>query len=285
MRQIHLNFVTFDYLIVSTPTKRAFFSTLVTLICISIVGCSDQVRTPTTSELAEFEKAGPVHSDVRAVFLSGTHGNSGAYHVMPGEVLEFTMPAILQAVTAEATREARGIVPYTCRVSEKGTVILPIVGEIEVAGKAMTQIESDVIDAYYPKYAAHRPNILVRLVERLEQIPFTVIGLVNRPGTFPYPPDIRYNLMQAIAFADGLNLDLEPRYATVYRLKADGSIASVTLHIAQESKFVEDSTTYIKPGDVIAVEHTPRTRTKAFLDKVLRLNVGAYVNAQDLWDD
>ncbi|MFH1719647.1 MAG: polysaccharide biosynthesis/export family protein [Planctomycetota bacterium] len=285
MRQKAVNFVMYDYLTVCKSKKRVFFGLFIAILCACLVGCGDHVLPPSAKELTEFEKAGPRHPDVDAALLSRARGNGGAYRVMPGEVIELTMPAILQVVTAEGTRGAAGTVPYTCRVSEKGTVTLPVVGEIEVAGKTLTQIESDVIDAYYPKYATVRPPVLVRLIERIEQIPFMVIGLVNKPGTFPYPPDVQYNLMQAIAFADGLNLNLEPRYATVYRLKADGSIADVTLHIAQDSKFVEASTTHIKPGDVIAVEHTPRTRTKAFLDNVLRLNVGAYVNTWDLWQD
>ncbi len=282
MRQKNLNFVNYDNLVVRIYKKYIFQNALISLICICLAGCGDQVRTPSASELAEFEKAGPVYPDINASLLSRYRANSGAYRVMPGEVLELTMPAILQVVTAEESREATGTVTYTCRVNEKGTITLPVIEEIEVAGKTLTQIETDIIDSYYPKYAAVRPSLLVRLIERVEHIPFTVIGLVNKPGTFPYPPDIQYNLMQAIAFADGLNLDLEPRYATVYRLKADGTIADVTLHIAQDSKFVEAATTYIKPGDVIAVEHTPRTRTKAFIDKVLRLNVGAYVRAENV---
>jgi len=285
MRQKAVNFVTYDYLILYTLKKRVFFGLFMAVLCACLAGCGDQVLPPSAKELTEFEKAGPRHPDVDMALLPRARSNGGAYRVMPGEVIELTMPAILQVVTAEGTRGAAGTVPYTCRVSEKGTITLPVVGEIEVAGKTLTQIESDVIDVYYPKYAVVRPSVLVRLIERLEQPPFTVIGLVNRPGTFPYPPDVQYNLMQALAFADGLNLDLEPRYATVYRLKADGSIADVTLHIAQDSKFVEASTTHIKPGDVVAVEHTPRTRTKAFLDRVLNINVGAYVPADDLWND
>ncbi len=49
--------------------------------------------------------------------------------------------------------------------------------------------------------------------------------------------------------------------------------------------FAEALNTRIKPGDIIAVEHTPRTRTNAFLNKVFRVSAGVYLRAEDLWDD
>ncbi|MHC4322788.1 MAG: polysaccharide biosynthesis/export family protein [Planctomycetota bacterium] len=206
----------------------------------------------------------------------------GAYRVMPGEVLELTMPAILQVITAEGQDEVGTIAPYMCRVSQKGTIALPVVGEIDVAGRTLSQIETVVINAYYPKYAVNRPSVYARLVERLEQPPFTVIGLVNRQGSYPYPTDVQYNIMQAVGMAGGLNLDLDPRYAMVYRLKPDGEIVNATFRIENGPKFADALNVRIKPGDIIAVEHTPRTRTTAFLNKIFRVSVGVYLRPDAL---
>jgi len=123
------------------------------------------------------------------------------------------------------------------------------------------------------------------VVERLGQPLVTVIGLVNRPGNFPYPPDVQYNLMQALGLAGGLELVAEPRYATVYRLKPDGGIVSAIFKIVDDSKLTEALSTLIKPGDIVAVEHTPRTRAKMFLDRVFRINMGTYIGLDDVWDE
>jgi len=114
------------------------------------------------------------------------------------------------------------------------------------------------------------------VVERLGQPMFTVFGLVEKPGNFPYPPDVQYNLMQAIAFAGGLDRDTNPRYLTIYRLKKNGQSAHVTLAITEGTKLVESSNVIIRPGDIIVVEQTPKTRTKQFLDKTFRANIGIY---------
>jgi hypothetical protein len=114
------------------------------------------------------------------------------------------------------------------------------------------------------------------IVERLQQPLFTVMGLVNTPGNFPHPPDVQYTLMQAIGFAGGLNPVVEPRYVTIYRLKRDGKCISATFPIIDRKNLANASNTLIKPGDIVAVEHTPRTRTALFLDRVFRINIGTY---------
>jgi len=116
----------------------------------------------------------------------------------------------------------------------------------------------------------------------------SVVGLVGRPGNFPYPHDVRYTLIQAIALAGGLDLTADPRYVSVYRLKADGTIADVTLQLVDpenQEKLTETLAMPLKPGDVVSVEHTLRTRTNRFLDRVFRVSLGLYFRPESLWDD
>jgi len=551
-----------------SKTHIVFCLFLTLLLSIYLVGCRDRVILPSAAQLIEFENAGPVHSSVDMDRLVRAKIGGGGYRVVPGDVLELTMPTILRVVTVEEPKIPGQSTPYVCRVSERGTITLPIVGEIEAAEKSLAEIESAIIDAYYPKYAVTRPSVFARIleyktakvsvtgavekpgiyelrsdrmslvallmeaggiidqgaaliriihsdetalnnvktpgerlektteqtieqsikpketmlavpsarypfsneievqltfeqptrsnttgrldiikhdgttllteqlditseierevllrklaqkdsrvstgkvnqrlcalaemlkpgsgicnsgnkstdkkmnpnaelnmaqillaggfadeninsntepnwsdseqnstiddalykqlvekyqelidtfgqdkksengkkvpfgklnkheplvlpvkglnipfadvalqdgdsiiVERLEQPLFTVIGLVNKPGNFPYPPDVQYNLMQALGFAGGLDQATEPRYATVYRLKPDSTVVRAAFKIVDGSKLTDASSTLIKPGDIIAVEHTPRTRTKLFLDRVFRINFGVY---------
>jgi len=126
------------------------------------------------------------------------------------------------------------------------------------------------------------------IVERLREPMITVVGLVNKPGNFPYPPNVEYNLMNAVGFAQGLRLEAEPRYATVYRLRADGTTVSATFNIVGIAKS-EDPTyalgIHLKPCDVIAVEHTPRTRAKVFWDRVFRFYISTYIRAEDIFEN
>jgi protein involved in polysaccharide export with SLBB domain len=270
--------VKYNNLIVRFSRGQILFNLLVVmLLTLNFAGCSDNVRPSSEKQLAQFENAGPVHPTEQMDQLIKAKTHRGAYHVMPGEALELTMPAILQVVTAEGKEGIGEVAPYMCRVSEKGTITLPVVGEIQVVGMTLNQIETAVIEAYYPRYAVSRPSVFARLVERTGQLPFVVIGLVNKPGSFEYPHDVQYSLMQAIGFAGGLNQDLEPRYAMVYRLTSDGKVANAAFQVAHGSKIENALTTNIKPGDIIAVEHTPRTRTNRFLERIFSIHVGAYI--------
>ena len=107
------------------------------------------------------------------------------------------------------------------------------------------------------------------------------MGLVTRAGNFPYPPDVQYSLMQAMGFAGGLNPIVEPRYVTIYRLNQNGKCVSATFPIKGKSKLANASNTLIKPGDIIDVEHTLRTRTALFLDRTFRISVGTYWRLND----
>jgi protein involved in polysaccharide export with SLBB domain len=126
------------------------------------------------------------------------------------------------------------------------------------------------------------------VVEPPREQSVAVMGLVARPGNMPYPPGARYNLIQAIAFAGGLDLVADPRYVSVYRLAPDGQIASVTFQLVNPHRQQQLTGTLalpLKPGDVVSVEHTPRTRMNVFLDRVFRISLGLYVTPGDLWHD
>ena len=110
-------------------------------------------------------------------------------------------------------------------------------------------------------------------VERLEPRLFMVTGLVKRPGPFSYPEEASYNLSQALAFAGGVDDLLDPRYAQVYRQDADGQIIACAFTLAGDGE-VNTSRVQIKPGDIIAVEHTSRTSFRQALTTFIRFSTG-----------
>ncbi len=125
------------------------------------------------------------------------------------------------------------------------------------------------------------------VVERLTLQTISVLGLVTDPGSFPYPPGVTYNLAEALALAGGLDLVAQPRYVSVYRPKADGTVASATFQFAEkrrQEQLTEALTVKVKPGDIISVEHTPRTRTNVFFDRIVRISLGWYLYPDMFWE-
>ncbi len=117
-------------------------------------------------------------------------------------------------------------------------------------------------------------------VERYEPDTFTVIGLVKKSGAYEYPPEVTYNLMQALAVAGGVDTVADPPYATIFRKDKDGKILAATFGIAG-SGMALSSGFEIKPGDVIAVEHTALSWSRALLAQVLRINIGFFFDPTD----
>lgn len=125
------------------------------------------------------------------------------------------------------------------------------------------------------------------IVERIEPQYVTVLGLVQTPGNFDYPTDVQYNLAQVLGLADGLNMVADPRYVSVYRPRSDGTVASATFELVNprnQEELTERLALPVKPGDVVSVEHTPRTRTNVFIDRVFRISLGLYLDPGGLWD-
>jgi hypothetical protein len=126
------------------------------------------------------------------------------------------------------------------------------------------------------------------VVEPPQEQSIAVLGLVTRPGNMPYPPGVQRTLIEAIAFAGGLDPVADPRYVSVYRLTADGEVVSTTLQLVnprREQQLTETLALPLKPGDVVSVENTPRTYTNAFLYRFFRVSLGLYVSPEELWND
>jgi polysaccharide export outer membrane protein len=110
-------------------------------------------------------------------------------------------------------------------------------------------------------------------VREIAQANFTVVGLVNDPGVFPYPPGIRYTLAQALAIAGGLDAVGDPQYAKVVRQDASGKLVVVPFKIGG-SGLTDSASIVLRPGDVIAIERTARTETRRILVEVLNVGLG-----------
>ncbi len=262
----------------SQVTRIALAAVL--FVVLTLCGCGPKLSN--TAEVERFEAAGPMEAEKDFVGLGGIR-QKGPYRVVPGDILEFQMPAVLRVISSDLSDwfkptwgRQQDVEPYLVRISEAGTITLPIIGELEVAGKTLSEIEAMVIDVYYPKYVVNTPMVVCQVAkyQRESERVFTVMGLVLKPNAFPYPPDVQYNLMEALAFAGGLDMVADPRFVKIYRQDADGEIVSAVFSVGSKS-LMEAYRVAVKPGDVVYVDHTFRTRMNQFLADVLQIRLGA----------
>jgi polysaccharide export outer membrane protein len=123
------------------------------------------------------------------------------------------------------------------RVSDQGTVALPLAGSVKAAGRTPHQLEEAVAAMLKKRGMLTRPSVSV---EVSTYRPIYVLGEVNKPGQYPFQPGM--TMVSAAAVGGGFTYRAVQDYASVVRT-VDGDSA--------EGKVSRDG--LIQPGDVVTV--------------------------------
>lgn len=107
----------------------------------------------------------------------------------------------------------------TVQVSASGKIVLPLIGEVQAAGRTPKEIQADITQKLAVKYL-QSPLVSVTIKQAAAQS-ITVDGAVARPGVFPLTGIVP--LSQAIALGGGLNSVGTLDGVTVARKTAGGT--------------------------------------------------------------
>ena len=157
-------------------------------------------------------------------------------------------------------------------VVETGATVIRVRSASEQGGKVVT-LPVKGLNTPFADVAVNAGDTIE--VERLEPQFITVLGLVNRPGAFPYQPGARHTLASSLASAGGVNDVADPKFVRVYRQASDGQLVYATFPINNDLARLDDSAHIVlKPGDVVAVEHTGATRMRTLVAQMVRFSTG-----------
>jgi polysaccharide export outer membrane protein len=124
------------------------------------------------------------------------------------------------------------------RVTDTGSIALPLVGNITAAGRTTSQVERAIETEMRRKNLFRDPSVAV---EVKTYRPIFVLGMVERGGQFPYQPGM--TALSAVAVAGGFNYRGIQDYVSITRIGPDG--------IAREYRAPRDA--LVQPGDVVTV--------------------------------
>lgn len=133
-------------------------------------------------------------------------------------------------------------------VDQDGAVDLPLVGQVSVGGLTIAEA-SQAITAKYKQGYLVNPSVRT-LIKSYAKRRFTVLGAVNKAGSFYFPDGEKISLQQAIGMAGGYSRIASPSKIRIKRnalsepLKVDGK---------KLAKTGEAATFMIQPGDIIEV--------------------------------
>lgn len=154
--------------------------------------------------------------------------------IVPGEMLD---------VSEYHTPEFHSSV----RVSAGGTVLLPMVGEVSVAGLDEPGAARAIAAVLVEKKILTHPQINVLITEIVGQ-DVTVMGEVGRPGVYPY--GVHHRLLDLIAAASGLSPSAGSVVNIVHRDDPDKP-ELIALDAAADAGGVKNPD--LRPGDIVAV--------------------------------
>ena len=136
------------------------------------------------------------------------------------------------------------------RLNGEGNLSLPLLGSVRLAGLTLTQAASRLTELYGRDYLVS-PKVNVTLAGYAKRR-FTVLGQVNRPGSFEMPDGSPggIDLLEAVAMAGGYTRIAAPERISVRRTGNDGD---QVLRVDAKRVAKGSSGFRVLPGDTITV--------------------------------
>ena len=191
-----------------------------------------------------------INSEVRANEAGQTNSTSiaglgasmanlmGSRHLQPNDVLEVMVSQEPDLTT-------------TVTLDDRGMVALPLIGPVKLAGLTLEQATAKIRDLYDKDYLVN-PKVTIQ-VDQFAVLRFTVLGQVQRPGSFEFPPNESLNLLEGLAMAGGYTRLAAPNKVTLQR-NVNGEVKVFHLDADAMARDKTNKPFQILPGDTVTVE-------------------------------
>jgi polysaccharide export outer membrane protein len=146
-----------------------------------------------------------------------------------------------------------------CRVDSKGTVNLPLVGEVRVFGQTLSQAETSIEDAYRNGLFLRKPQVTVA-VESYAPREVSIQGQVKNPGRYPLPVETSMSVLDLVTRAGGFTDTALGTGVRVTRILPDGTTKVITLDVeslikgkSDTKNTGENNALLLEPDDIVYV--------------------------------
>ncbi len=175
--------------------------------------------------------------------------------IQPNDILNISVSALVpetaipynkQVINSGAITNIELLKLQGYLVSHSGAIVFPVLGGINVAGKTMEYVEKEIESKLEKGGHLIKPIVSIRLLNAK----VTVLGEVNRPGTFTFSEQ-NMTLTQALGLAGDLTINGKRKDVTLVR-EIDGERIVKVLDLTNPKVF--NSPYYnIRPNDTIIV--------------------------------
>jgi polysaccharide export outer membrane protein len=152
-------------------------------------------------------------------------------------------------------------------VNTEGTITLPIIGKLAVKGLSLSELEDLLVEKLKDGNHLTAPIVTARLMNAK----FTVLGEVNKPGTYTFSEQ-NISLLQAIGYAGDLTINGKRENVLLIR-EENNAKTYITIDMTSKNWFGSPNY-YIKPNDVIYVNpNGPKVKSAGYIG-----NLGTFIN-------
>lgn len=174
---------------------------------------------------------------LKAARLAAQAAPAADYRISPTDLVEIT---VFQQPELERK----------LRVSQNGTVSLPLVGTVEIGGKTLNEAQTALSDKL--REFVINPQVTV-FVREYANKKFVVLGEVQKPGSYDLPTENKLTVMEAVALAGGFTPIAAPDRTRVIRA-VDGQSQTIPIVVSDITKRGEkDKDISLQAGDVVYV--------------------------------
>jgi polysaccharide export outer membrane protein len=139
------------------------------------------------------------------------------------------------------------------KIGKDGSISFPLVGSVLLGGKTLSEA-SQTLEAALRKFCKS-PQVAIRIMEYNKRR-FTVLGQVNRPGTFEMPDEAQLSLLEAIGMAGGYSRIANPSKVILKRSNPNGLEQVFHLDAKRMARDSAAAPFLLKTGDTIVVEES-----------------------------
>ena len=136
------------------------------------------------------------------------------------------------------------------RIEQDGTVTMPLLGAVRLGEKTVEQARAMIRGRLAKDYLVN-PEVSVTVIEYAKRM-FTILGEVQRPGTYEIPTGQPFSLLQALALAGGYTRIGSPGKVIVQRVE-NGQKKVYTLDAGAMAKDERAQPFEVLPNDNITV--------------------------------
>jgi polysaccharide biosynthesis/export protein len=135
------------------------------------------------------------------------------------------------------------------RVSSRGVITFPLVGEVEVAGLTVTGLQDKLTKLLGQDYLVN-PQVTV-FIEEYSTV--SILGEVNKPGAYPIKG--RLTVLELISLAEGFTKIAAPNKVKVMRANPDGTREEIPVRVGDiiNKDSGDMDNVVLRAGDMVVV--------------------------------